>query len=213
MKTLIVMAKQPVPGRVKTRLCPPLTLPEACRLYESFLTTAFATCEGSKADAKVVAFDGHGEFTGGRLPDGFRVLPQGPGGLGSRMERLFRWSFKQGGDRTVLIGSDCPLLKTADIRAAFRLLAREDVVLSPAWDGGFSVIGLRGTFPAGLFRGVQWSKAVTLVRVLQNAKRLGMAVGLLDMRYDVDTVADLRFLALDLTMKYLRIRSIIKQGG
>jgi hypothetical protein len=186
---LIVMAKAPVAGRVKTRIARELGTATAVRYARH---SAAALLQRVAADPRwcttlAVAPDvaAHGPF----WPRRVRAGPQGPGDLGTRMQRLF--------DRTppgpaVIVGTDVPRIGRAHIAAAFRLLGRHDAVLGPAEDGGYWLVGLRRRpRPLRPFGGVRWSTAHALADTLANLRRLSAAVALLPTMFDVDTAADL----------------------
>ncbi|MFG0289564.1 MAG: DUF2064 domain-containing protein [Rhodopirellula sp. JB044] len=165
---------------------------------------------------------------------GWQVTDQGIGDLGQRMKRWFEHlllppaddsisegacmsqnhilplpDWKGRGTSCVLIGADCPLLSQSDIHQAWRILETEDVVLGPADDGGYYLIGLRGdTDPekcrtsgvtseslAGLFEGIPWSTPDVFEQTIAAAERSSLSVGILPTRHDVDTADDLVRLA------------------
>lgn len=118
-----------------------------------------------------------------------RLLPQGPGDLGERLARVFEQLC--GGGRPVLaVGSDCPGLTVARILSAAAALGRVDLVLGPALDGGYYLIGLRRPRPE-LFRDVPWSTPQVLEVTRSRAEAAGLTVELLDPARDLDTPEDL----------------------
>jgi rSAM/selenodomain-associated transferase 1 len=117
--------------------------------------------------------------------------PQGEGDLGERLCRAFGRAFRSQARRVVIIGSDCPEVTEADIRAAWDGLRAHDVVLGPARDGGYWLIGLRSLQPA-LFRGIPWSTADVLAATQERARVAGLRVQLLRELSDIDTVEDWR---------------------
>src|SRR5262249_24760372 len=121
--------------------------------------------------------------------------PQGPGDLGERLSRAFRDAFASGARRVVVIGSDCPDVTPADIHAAWAALEAHDVVLGPAIDGGYWLIGLQALHEP-LFRGVRWSTSTVLTQTLALCHQQGLRVHRLRELSDVDTEEDWRrFLA------------------
>lgn len=185
---VVVFAKAPVPGKVKTRLCPPLSPEQACAVYRRLARAAWRQVRACGAPA-VVALDGGGGASW--LGAAARSRPQGAGDLGARMSRAFARAFRAGAERVVLVGTDCPGLRARDIRRALSVLRRRDLVLGPAADGGYWLVGLRAPQPE-LFARVPWSTPRVLERTLARARRLRLAVHLLRVRRDVDTAADLR---------------------
>ena len=123
------------------------------------------------------------------------LCAQGPGNLGLRMQRQWQRAFGAGADQVVLIGTDLPDLAGADLAAAFRALDAGPLVLGPALDGGYWLIGLnRGGFHqagAALMAGQPWGTAAVLEGCLQAARQLGLAAQLLRCQGDLDRRADL----------------------
>ena len=177
--TLLIIAKQPVPGRVKTRLVPPCTHEEAASLAEAALADTLHALLLAPARRRVLVLDGE---PGPWLPPGFDILPQCGGGLDERLAAAF--AAIEG--PALLVGMDTPQvtpgLLTVDWRAA-------DAWFGPAADGGFWALGLRTPDPA-LLRGVPMSTAQT--GAVQRARLLaaGLRVADLPELRDVDTAAD-----------------------
>ncbi|MFJ5034360.1 DUF2064 domain-containing protein [Streptomyces sp. NPDC088560] len=180
--TLLVIAKEPVPGRVKTRLTPPYTPQEAATLAEAALTDTLHTLLQAPARRRVLALDG---TPGPWLPPGYDVAPQSPGGLDERIIAAFAHC----DGPTLLVGMDTPQL-TADMIAG---VGRDghDAWFGPAADGGFWALGLADPVRAGaLVRGVPMSTdrtgAIQRIRLAE----AGLAVTDLPVLRDVDTAAD-----------------------
>ena len=115
--------------------------------------------------------------------------PQGDGDLGARLVRAFEEAFAAGAERVVVIGSDCPEVRTSDVRSAWAELRTHDLVVGPAIDGGYWLLGLRAPQPA-LFEEIAWSSDQVLGQTLQRARSLGLRIQLLRILGDVDTEAD-----------------------
>ena len=177
--TLLVIAKQPVPGRVKTRLVPPCTYEQAAALAEAALADTLHTVLTVPARRRVLVLDGK---PGPWLPSGFDIVPQCGGPLDDRLAH----AFAAAGGPALLIGMDTPQvspgLLTVDWQTA-------DAVFGPAADGGFWALGLRVPDP-GLLRGVPMSTPHT--GAVQRARLLaaGLRVADLPRLRDVDTAAD-----------------------
>jgi uncharacterized protein len=191
-RRLILFARCPVPGRAKTRLIPALGAAEAAELHRRLvlrtLRTAQKACQAAPADLEV-RFDGGTEQTMSHwLGDSARFLPQGAGDLGERMARAFEESSRS--PATVIIGSDCPGLTPEVITAGFARLTETRVVLGPAKDGGYYLIGLRRPM-AELFRGIPWGTDRVLAASLAALQRLGCKPALLDPLEDIDRPEDL----------------------
>jgi len=190
-RILALFAKAPVPGQVKTRLAPELTLEQAAALYGAMLLdildqhAAERDCERalwfSPADAQA--------WFERFAPSGWRLLPQRGPDLAARMAELFRRHAAEGFDRIVLRGSDSPTLPLARVDEAFAALEHADVAICPDRDGGYNLIGLRGPCD-GLFA-LELSHASVLAQTLSRARALGLRTELLPAHHDVDTFADL----------------------
>jgi rSAM/selenodomain-associated transferase 1 len=151
---LIVIAKAPVAGRVKTRLCPPCTPGQAARLARAALSDTLAACGAAMgAGRRVVALDGEPD---GWLPDGWDVVAQRGHGLAERLAG----AFADVGGPALLVGMDTPQVTAAAIEAGLAALARADAVFAPATDGGYWAIGLRSP-DARVFERVPMSRAET----------------------------------------------------
>jgi uncharacterized protein len=177
--TLLVIAKQPVPGRVKTRLVPPCTFEQAAALAEAALADTLRTVLMAPAARRVLVLDGE---PGPWLPPGFDIVPQCGGPLDERLAAAF--AAVRG--PALLIGMDTPQvtpgLLAVDWRAA-------DAVFGPAADGGFWALGLREPDPA-LLRGVPMSTSATGAIQLARLVAAGLRVAQLPQLRDVDTAAD-----------------------
>ncbi len=193
-RRLILFARFPEPGRVKTRLMPALGAEGAARVHRRLvlrtLRTAEAACRKCQAEFEV-HFDGaRAEAMHHWLGDGCRCRPQAEGDLGQRLARAFDESFDAGSPATVIIGGDCPGLTPEILATAFETLARNPVVLGPATDGGYYLVGLVRAMPE-LFRGISWGGDRVLAESLEILKAGGMTPGLLPPLDDIDRPADL----------------------
>lgn len=197
---LVIFARHPQRGRVKTRLVPPLTPDQALALHVACLqsTAALAASLSPRLELQLHltsnSLDAARRVTRRlRLPQRVRVRVQGGGDLGARLARAFNKLGADGYDRVVVIGSDSPALPRRRLQSAFATLNRAEAVLGPARDGGYYLIGLR--LPrAGLsrlFRGINWGtpRAFRQTRARLRAARLRLH--LLPPGEDVDTAADL----------------------
>ncbi|MFN3597223.1 MAG: TIGR04282 family arsenosugar biosynthesis glycosyltransferase [Rubricoccaceae bacterium] len=192
---LIVFAKVPRPGRVKTRLVPPLTAEEAADLYDAFLRDAlgaYAIPGAFGRDVAVRLYLGTDEAVpDGLVPAGVSVHRQHGEGLGARMLRAFVETFAAGHDAAVVIGTDHPALPLAFVGEAFRALEVPlAAVLGPAADGGYYLLGLSEVAPA-LFA-MEYSHARVLEDTLARAFAAGLQPVLLPEHEDVDDAGALR---------------------
>jgi uncharacterized protein len=177
--TMLVIAKEPVPGRVKTRLVPPCTYEQAAGLAEAALADTLRTAAMLPAARRVLVLDGR---PGPWLPPGFEVVPQCGGPLDERLASAFATAHGP----ALLIGMDTPQV-TPDLLAVDWEIA--DAYFGPAADGGFWALGLRVPAPA-LLRGVPMSTSTT--GTVQRARLVaaGLRVADLPQLRDVDTAAD-----------------------
>ena len=191
---IAVVAKAPVPGRVKTRMQPDLSARRAADLATAMLADVTAAAEAT--DATVWwSYAGDRATLDALRPSGVRLLAQVGDGLGARLAHAHRTLHEAGAGRVLLVGADCPTVDTYTLRAAVAGLDDHDVVLGPAGDGGYTLLGTRICAPS-LFSAVPMSTTHTGADTLARAVRLGLRTAVLDTRPDLDTVDDLR-IALD----------------
>lgn len=183
---LLVLAKAPVPGRVKTRLCPPLTAELAADVAEAALRDTLAAVTRSRARRRTLVLDG---APGRWLDDGFDVVAQADGGLAERLEAAWAWAAV--GEATVQLGMDTPQVTPDLLDESLDRLgdARTDAVLGPAEDGGWWAIGFDRPRP-GAFRGIPMSTAETGAHQLARLHAMGLRVHILPTLRDLDTAAD-----------------------
>jgi rSAM/selenodomain-associated transferase 1 len=185
---LVIMAKVPIAGRVKTRLAREIGVVGATMFYRVAMRNVIARLARQPFWRATVIVDPDTGATSRMLPTGVARAGQGRGDLGVRMQRPMRM-LPPG--PVCLIGTDVPDISVADIRRAFRQLGRADAVFGPAEDGGFWLVGLKRT-PRVIdpYRGrVPWSQADTLERTLANLA--GRRVGFTVRHNDVDSASDL----------------------
>ncbi len=196
---LIVFTRYPRPGEAKTRLIPALGEQGAAdlqrRMTEHTMRGVAPLTTSAQIGVEVRYAGGSGAEMREWLGPASAYHPQGGGDLGERMQRAFQDSFAAGDERVVVIGSDCPGLRTEHLREGFAALARADLVLGPAGDGGYYLIGLRRScgeraLPA-LFSGIRWGSAEVLPETLAIAAAAGLSIDLLDILDDVDRPEDL----------------------
>lgn len=190
---IIVIAKEPVPGRVKTRLTPPFTPREAALLAEAALTDSLAAVAATPAARRVLALAGD---PGPWLPPGFDVIPQSGGGLDERLARAFADAHAGMPVPMVLIGMDTPQVTPSLLADAMApLIAGEsDATFGPAADGGFWLLGLRRP-DAALLTGVPMSRDDTGRHQLARLTAAGLRVTMMPELTDVDTFAEAELVA------------------
>jgi rSAM/selenodomain-associated transferase 1 len=179
---LVVMAKEPMVGRVKTRLCPPLHPQQAARLAEAALADTLEAVAWTPATRRVLVLDG---TPGPRVPPGFEVIAQRGEGLAARLSNATR----DVGEALVFVGMDTPQLTRALLCDALERLADADAILGPTSDGGYWTIGLREPDPAA-FEDVPMSTAGTGAAQRARLARLGLRTTELQQLRDVDTYDD-----------------------
>lgn len=189
MTTVVVIAKECLPGRVKTRLSPPFSPAQAAGLAAASLDDTLATVAMLPVARRVLSFDGE------RPPSaasalGFEVMPQIGGGLDERLAHIFDVLEEP----TLLVGMDTPQLAAGDLAAALASFAPAtadgmDCWFGPAADGGFWALGMREP-RGGLIRGVPMSRGDTGVRQRRRLAQAGLSVGILPTLTDVDTAAE-----------------------
>ncbi|MEU8694329.1 DUF2064 domain-containing protein [Streptomyces sp. NPDC048665] len=184
MTTLLVIAKEPLPGRVKTRLTPPFTPWEAARLAEAALADTLHAVAATPATRRILVLDG---TPGDWLPSGFEVLPQCAGGLDERLADAFAHC----AGPALLIGMDTPQVTPELLTVDFTGC---DAWFGPAQDGGFWALGLAAPDPA-LLRGVPMSTPQTGAVQRERLLAAGLRVRDLPRLRDVDTAADARAVA------------------
>ena len=184
---IIIFAKAPTPGRVKTRLQPPLTAEKAAELHDCLVrdTLELMLRFGETADVELhtdAETAAWGEY-------GLTRRLQGEGDLGAKMLRaLARALLEEDRPQALIAGSDSPALRTEDIERLFA--AEEDVALGPTEDGGYYAIACR-VVKKNMFAGVNWSSAKTMRETIAAVRACGLSVAIGPSSFDVDTPADL----------------------
>lgn len=183
---LIIMARYPTLGKVKTRLARDIGKAGALRVYRQLL-------DHHRREFQRTSFEVEWRYTPARAPFGRlqrNGRPQPPGDLGERMRRIFEESFARGYRRIVMIGTDAPEMNRDTVRRAFQLLRKHPAVFQPTIDGGYALIGLRTMLD--VFTGIDWSTDRVMAQTRQ--RRVGHAE--LSPTFDVDTAADWAAMAL-----------------
>lgn len=181
---LIVIAKAPVPGRSKTRLCPPCTPGQAAALADAALRDTLAAALAAPAARRILALDG---APGPWLPRGFDLVPQPAGGLDVRIAA----AFAAAGGPALLIGMDTPHVPVPWLASGLRSIGSggADAVLGPSPDGGYWALGLRRPDPRAVL-GVPMSTARTGQAQRDRLRQLGLRCGALPALRDVDRFPD-----------------------
>ena len=186
---LVVIAKEPRPGFVKTRLCPPCTGDQAAAIAEAALIDTLRAVQAASASRRVIAIDGS---PGPWMPPGFEVIPQRGASLAERLAAAVDDCFEHGVGPVLIVAMDTPQVQAGHLERAASLLGdghERAAVLGPATDGGYWLIGLSHPDPAA-FHDVVMSVADTMAGQRQQLERCGFRVRLADVLRDVDTFDD-----------------------
>jgi rSAM/selenodomain-associated transferase 1 len=198
MRHLGVFAKHWQPGAVKTRLAVAVGAQTASELYQGFLQTLLQRL-GTVGDVRTIAYtpaERRTEFE--RLAGtAWRIAPQSEGDLGRRLDDFFTAAFAAGAREVVVVGSDSPNLPVPLVDVAFARLSGVPVVLGPATDGGYYLIGAADRVPP-IFSGVAWSTSDVWRQTIDCLNEAACPFAVLPEWYDVDDIAGLRKLASDL---------------
>ncbi|MDI1238692.1 MAG: TIGR04282 family arsenosugar biosynthesis glycosyltransferase [Polaromonas sp.] len=196
MTCLVIFAKAPQPGAVKTRLIPALGADGAAALARAMLDHTLQQALAAGLDAVELCLSpapGDTAWHGVTLPAGVVCTAQGEGDLGERMDRALQRALALHTGPVLLIGTDCPALGSAHLREAARQLVHHDAVLLPVADGGYVLIGLQAPCPA-IFTNMAWSTPAVAAETLHRLAALGLRVWQGPMLHDIDEAADLAHL-------------------
>ncbi len=203
-EALVVMAKAPREGEVKTRLIGALTAAEAAAIYTNFLRDTFVLVEAVRDERETVQFvicytpAGSAEAFENIEREGSLMLAQRGGDLGERLTNCFADLFEFGFDSVVAIGADSPTLPEEILVEAFDLLTSEnDVVIGPAEDEGYYLVGMR-KLHAEIFNDIPWGSDRALAATEARVGEAGLNLKRLPVWYDVDTPEELERLRLEL---------------
>jgi rSAM/selenodomain-associated transferase 1 len=187
---LVVFARYPELGKVKTRLAAGVGQERALQVYRQLLTHTQAMAAALPARKWLWLAEAGPAADQSDPWVGYQRMPQPAGDLGQRMQSAFKHAFAEGGTAVVIIGTDCPGLATHHLQEAYSALRTHDIVLGPATDGGYYLLGMKQIWTA-LFENKQWSTDSVRADTLADAERLGLQVHLLQELRDVDTAEDL----------------------
>lgn len=197
---LIVFAKPPVPGLAKTRLSPPLTPEQAAAVHEASVKDVVSTALRTGMDVEIHHSGSEDAANYFRLAfPRVPAFPQAPGDLGDRLAAACGDVFARGAARVIVIGSDSPTLPDGEIQAAAGMVRGGTVVLGPAADGGYYLVGIHeAAWPKAeaMFRYVPWSTSDVFTATVRRLASTGLDVDLLTPWYDIDRIDDLRIAAV-----------------
>jgi uncharacterized protein len=196
---LVIMARYPQIGTTKTRLARTIGDEETVRLYRAFLTDLAHKFAGQICDlhwAHTPAEVDYLSFIATLAPALIKhmfAFPQQGIDLGTRLHHVFRWTYDRAYQRTIVIGSDSPQMSLKTVEHARKALDKADVVLGPADDGGYYLIGMRR--PYDVFSGIPMSTSVVAQKTIELAQSQGLKVHTLEHLFDIDELPDLLRLA------------------
>ncbi len=195
---LVIFVKDPVPGKVKTRMQPTLTPAQSCNLYRAMgLDIVSNISANSTFDIEIHFWppDATSKIRNWlKVP--YPLLPQSEGDLGKKMMSAFENAFKAGYKRCVIIGSDLPNINTQRILAAFEALQTFDLVLGPTTDGGYYLIGSSKRLPQ-LFNNVAWSTETVYEQTMHNAEAQQISTHILPIETDIDSIDEVKAIWLN----------------
>ena len=199
-RTLVIMAKAPKPGMVKTRLNQTLPLPAVTALYRCLLCDTLALARSLREVEVAIMCPGSDvDELACWLGDAVRVVAQGGEGLAAGLTSVFALFAATGQQRVIAFNSDSPHLPASVLENAFQALAAYDVVVGPTHDGGYYLVGAKTAYPA-LFEGDGMGTTNALEALLARARALELSTGFTDPFYDIDVADDLIRLATELRL-------------
>ncbi len=186
---IVVLAKSPSPGRVKTRMCPPLAPAAAAAVAEALLLD---TVDAARATGATIwcAVAGERSCVAALLGPGVDLISQRGRDLSERLAAAQADAFAAGARRVLLLGADCPTADSDYLRTAFARLEDTEVVVGPAHDGGYVLLAASAPSP-GLFDEIDMGTEAVLRQTLAAAAVMDIPVHVLPLRHDLDTVTDL----------------------
>jgi hypothetical protein len=199
-RTLVIMAKAPKPGMVKTRLSESLPSPAVTALYRCLLEDTLALAKSlTGVEAAVMCPEADQDELAQLLGNTVRVVAQKGEGLAAGLTSVFRQFTASGRQHVIAFNSDSPHLPPSVLDSAFEILATHDVVVGPTHDGGYYLVGAKAAHPA-LFEGDRMGTRSELDRLLTRTKALELSTGFTETFYDIDVASDLIRLAQELRL-------------
>lgn len=199
-RTLVIMAKAPKPGLVKTRLMKSLPAPAVTALYRCLLEDTLALARSlTSVEVAVMCPEPDQEELAKLLGNTLEVVAQKGEGLAAGLTSVFRHFTAGGGQHVIAFNSDSPHLAPAVLDNAFEILATHDVVVGPTHDGGYYLVGAKAAHPA-LFESDPMGTKSALDRLLTRTKDLELSTGFTEPFYDIDVAKDLILLARELRL-------------
>ena len=199
-RTLVIMAKAPKPGMVKTRLTESLPSPAVTALYRCLLEDTLALAKSlTSVEVAVMCPESDQAELAHLLGDTVPVVAQEGEGLAAGLTSVFRHFTAPGRQRVIAFNSDSPHLAPSVLGSAFEMLTTHDVVVGPTHDGGYYLVGAKAAHPS-LFEGGSMGTRSALDRLLTRTKVLELSTGFTEPFYDIDVANDLLLLARELRL-------------
>jgi rSAM/selenodomain-associated transferase 1 len=199
-RTLVIMAKAPKPGLVKTRLIESLPAPAVTALYRCLLEDTLALAKSLKSvEVAVMCPESDQEELAQLLGNRVQVVAQKGEGLAAGLTSVFRHFTAAGRQHVIAFNSDSPHLAASVLESAFEILATHDVVVGPTHDGGYYLVGAKAAHPK-LFEGDRMGTRSALDTLLTRTKALELSTGFTEPFYDIDVANDLILLARELQL-------------
>ncbi len=199
---IVLFAKAPISGMVKTRLQPQISPGHSAMLQEAMIKDAIAKMDGIKKVEKFIYFWPKEEksiFESLVANLSFKLCCQRGVDLGEKMENSFKYLFRQGFSKILIIGVDSPTFPVEYINKAYEKLNKTELVIGPSADGGYYLIGLKEkAYP--LFSGVEWGSSKVLLQTEELIRKHKIKLSLLPVHYDIDTFEDIIFLRTHLRL-------------
>ena len=199
-RTLVIMAKAPKPGMVKTRLTESLPSPAVTALYRCLLEDTFALAKSlTNVEVAVMCPEPDEDELARLLGKTVQVVAQKGEGLAAGLTSVFRHFTTAGRQQVIAFNSDSPHLAPSVLDSAFEILATHDAVVGPTHDGGYYLVGAKAAHPS-LFEGDSMGTGTALDRLLTRTKLLELSIGFTEPFYDIDVANDLILLARELRL-------------
>jgi hypothetical protein len=188
-KALIIFVRNPVPGKVKTRIAEAVGEDKALHIYKELLQHTHDIAVNIAAD-KYVFYSEYVQPGDSWEDDSYQKLLQAGKTLGDKMSNAFSCLFGESYEKIVIIGSDCYELTTEIIEQAFESLSDKDTVIGPAQDGGYYLLGMKKMIP-GVFENKNWSTSSVFNSTIQDFEKAGIRYKVLPVLKDIDTIEDI----------------------
>ena len=199
-RTLVIMAKAPKPGVVKTRLAQSLPMQAVIALYRCLLEDTITLAKSlPQVEFAVMCRESDKGELGDLLGRTVQIVPQTGEGLAAALTSVFRHFTATGRQHVIAFNSDSPHLPPSVIESAFQVLITHDVVVGPTFDGGYYLVGAKAAHPS-LFEGDGMGTKSALERLLARTKSLALSTGFTEQFYDIDVAEDLIRLDMELRL-------------